>query len=144
METSNHSTTVNRTPLCPSRGFLAVGATAAVRAFADAYRYRRAPLREDAQRAARLSWARRLSTIPTVQAVATSFLRLAPAASSSSLTVFDPMASKIGCARSRTSPGPEASTTSRPRLAVSLTPITGQSTNVIPWSSASPAGLSLV
>jgi len=70
--------------------------------------------------------------MPTVQAFATSFMRLTRPASGSSLTVFDPIASKIGCARSRASPGPDASTTSRPRLAVSLVPITGQLTNVIP------------
>jgi hypothetical protein len=53
----------------------------------DAYRYRRALLREHAQRAARFSWERRLSTSATVQAFATSFMRLAPRASGSSLTV---------------------------------------------------------
>jgi hypothetical protein len=70
----------------------------------DAYRYRQALLREHAQRAARLSCERKVSASATVQALATSFMRLARPASGSSLTVFNPIASKIGCARSRASP----------------------------------------
>jgi hypothetical protein len=58
-------------------------------------------LRDHAERAARPSWARRPSTIPTAQAVATSFMRLTRPASGSSPTVLDAIASKIGCARSR-------------------------------------------
>jgi hypothetical protein len=70
----------------------------------NAYCYRRALLREHAQRAARLSWERRLSASATVQALATSFMRLTPPASGASLTVFVPIASKTGCARSRALP----------------------------------------
>jgi hypothetical protein len=87
---------------------------------ADAFRYRQALLRDHVQRAARLSWQRKVSTSPTVQALTTSFVRFAPRASGSSLTVLDPIASKIGCARSSASPRPDASTTSRPCLAVFL------------------------
>ena len=64
----------------------------------------RAPARAP-ERATRLSWARRLSVRPTAQAFTTSFMRFARPASGSSLTVFDPIASKIGCARSRASAG---------------------------------------
>ncbi len=67
----------------------------------------------------------------------TASLSLDPAPASPTHIVRAPTQSKIGCTGSRSSSGPEASTTSLPCSAGALVPSTGASTNAIPRSSAS-------
>src|SRR5690242_2804890 len=75
-------------------------------------------------------------SMSTIQLFTTSLSRV-PAPASPTAIVRPPIASNTGCARSRASSGPDASTTSAPSSAGFLVPSTGASTKVTPRPPAS-------